>query len=503
MHDLYSLRFRLPVLALLCVLPAAAQADPVHGPDPAPVLAAFAASAALRDAVTVDGVFEHLQALQRIAEENGGNRAAGTAGYDRSADYVARVLSEAGYTVRFEAFEFPFFRETAPPTLEPAGAAGIGEVRSLAYSASASVTAPLVPVDLGLTEDGPPAPSTSGCEAGDFAGFPADTVALLRRGTCTFQQKVDTATAAGAAGVVIMNTGIGEATGPFLGSLRGPAAIPVVGIDFASGKALATRAATPAPGVTLTVEAESGMRRTRNVIADTPAAPADGMLLVGAHLDSVAEGPGINDNASGVAVTLEVARQLARPGSAPHGPIRFAFWGAEELGLLGSRHHVEDLGADAPDRIGAVLNLDMVGSPNWVPLVYDGDGTVASSRDAPAGSGEIETVLRDYFDVAGVPVKEIALNAASDHAPFAARGIAVGGLYTGADERKSDDSARRWGGTAGAPLDPCYHQACDTLAGISREAVDLMADATAHAVLTLARDLPKERPKGRRPSGSA
>jgi aminopeptidase Y len=152
-----------------------------------------------------EGAFRHLRALQDVATANGGNRAAGTPGYDRSAEYVAERLKEAGYAVRLEEFEFPFFEDRTPPVLvmgQPDGeSAG---VRTLTNSGSGDVTGRLRAVDLQLGA-GPPATSTSGCEAADFAGFERGAVALIRRGTCPFQTKVEHAVAAGAAGVVIMN----------------------------------------------------------------------------------------------------------------------------------------------------------------------------------------------------------------------------------------------------------------------------------------------------------
>jgi hypothetical protein len=120
--------------------------------------------------------FRHVQALQNIATANRGNRAAGTAGYDQSAEYVADQLRAAGYTVRFEEFTFPFFEERNPPVLI-AGAEGPDPVtphrealRTLMNSGSGAVTVPVQSVDLSL-ENEPLQASTSGCEREDLAGF--------------------------------------------------------------------------------------------------------------------------------------------------------------------------------------------------------------------------------------------------------------------------------------------------------------------------------------------
>ena len=214
---------------------------------------------------------------------------------------------------------------------------------------------------------------------------------------------------------------------------------------------------------------------TANLLADT-AGSEDGTIVIGAHLDGVAGGPGINDNATGVAAALETARQFAALGVQPTHRVRFAFWSGEEDGLYGSHHYVREL-AD-PQRTAAYLNLDMVGSPNAVPSVYgDGEGWAD-------GSEVIEDLLVDYLTAQGTP-PEIVFFEGSDHLPFAEAGIPVGGLYTGAGEDKSRGEAVRHGGTPDAPADPCYHLACDRTDAIDADVLELMADALAHATLTL------------------
>ena len=223
-----------------------------------------ALAAHLLDAAANEGAFRHLRALQDIASVSGGNRAAGTPGYDRSAEYVAERLKEAGYLVRFEEFEFPFFEERVPPVLlvsfpdglqEPAPAAAF---RTLTNSGSSNVTARLRAVSLGLAE-GPPLASASGCRTTDFDEFERGFVALIRRGTCTFQTKVENAWAAGAAGVVIMNEGTVGRTDAFLGQLSELAPIPVVGVSYELGRSLDI-AARGGATIRLEVNAVTGKR---------------------------------------------------------------------------------------------------------------------------------------------------------------------------------------------------------------------------------------------------
>ena len=249
-------------------------------------------------------------------------------------------------------------------------------------------------VDLNLGGD---RATTSACEASDFAGFPRGDIALVQRGTCQFAAKVDHAVAAGASGVVVLNQGDDPGRlGLFAGTLGRQASVPVVATTFDLG---AEWAATP--GTTLTLAVESTVTRvtTENLIADTPTGAAERTVVVGAHLDGVAEGPGINDNGSGVAAVLETAVRFAELGVQPHNRVRFAFWGAEEDGLHGSEHYVAQLDDAGRRGTARYLNLDMVGSPKPVASVYGGG---APGSGWPAGSGAIQTVLTDFLTSQGV-----------------------------------------------------------------------------------------------------
>ena len=234
-------------------------------------------------------------------------------------------------------------------------------------------------------------------------------------------------------------------------------------------------------------------RKTYNVIAETRGGDPDDVVMVGAHLDSVPEGPGINDNGSGSATVLEVARQLARERVKPRNKVRFAWWGAEELGLLGSEHYVQSLSEAEREKIAPYLNFDMVGSPNFVRLVYDGDnsafGEDEGAAPAPEGSAAIEDLFTDYFQSRKLATEETAFDGRSDYGPFIDAGIPAGGLFTGAEGIKTREQARVYGGKAGVAYDPCYHEECDDLSNLSRRALDQMSDAVAHAVLTYARDV--------------
>ena len=446
----------------------------------------------------VERVLGHLRALQAVADRSDGTRASGTAGYDRSVDYVVSRLERWGYGVERQPFEFPFFLEQSPPLVEqlspvevvyppndPAGVFG------LTHSASGDVSGVVQGVDLLLPPAVEPNASTSGCEPEDFAAFVPGNIALVQRGTCGFVDKASLAEAAGAIGVIVFNEGQPGRTEAIGGTLGAPTvAIPVVGLSFELGAELAAQLD---PVVHIALDNLSETRITENVIADTACGDVEQTIVVGAHLDSVAEGPGINDNGSGVATVLEIARQLAAPGCdrcALASRVRFAFWGAEELGVLGSEHYVASAAPEELARIALNLNFDMLGSPNFVRFVYDGDGS-ETELAGPPGSEQIEAVFADYFAARALPIAATALDGRSDYAPFLDLGIPVGGLFSGAEEVKTDEQAALFGGTAGVPLDPCYHEACDTIgddtsSNISQQALADLGGAALHAVLTLA-----------------
>jgi len=438
--------------------------------------ASSGASARLRSAVTVPGLMEHERRFQAIADENGGNRAAGTPGYDASAAYVARELRGAGYEVTVQSFELPFFEEVEPARLERRDQAAAGyyargeDFVLMEYSGSGEVTARVRPVDAG------PGAATGGCEAKDFAGFPEGEIALLRRGHCTFRRKAGNAEDAGASAALIFNDGRRGRTGVLRGNLGGPGIeIPVLGTSSGVGEEFLDAARSADAEAHLSARTVFRNRKTSNVIAESPGGDEGRTVVIGAHLDSVPEGPGINDNGSGSATVLEIALQMSRLEIEPRNRIRFAFWGAEELGLLGSKHYVSRLPEDEVSDISAYLNFDMVGSPNYVRNVYEGPDAT-------------EEVFTEYFASGGVEVEiNSALDGRSDHGPFAAEGVPTGGLFSGAERIKTRGEAAAFGGEAGAAHDPCYHRSCDDLDNLDKKVLRQFSDAAAHATVVLAR----------------
>jgi Zn-dependent M28 family amino/carboxypeptidase len=435
--------------------------------------------AKLLPCVTLDGVRAHQAALQAIADANGGTRAAGTPGAAASVAYVVSVMEAAGYLVTQQSFDFVY---RAAPTLQQiAPFSATYATGTYAGSGSGSATAAVAAVDLQL---GIGNTSTSGCDAADFAGFPAGAIALIQRGFCTFSVKASNAQAAGAVAVIIFNQGNSTAAdrqGLIVGTLNPFAAgIPVVGASYADGVSLT------APGSTATVIVPAPINVPQvNVLAESRSGDPDNVVVVGGHLDSVLQGPGIQDNGSGTAAILETAVQMARVK--PRNQVRFAFWAAEESGLIGSWAYLDGLSWEERNRIALYLNFDMIGSPNHVFFIYDGDDSDGvGAGPGPFGSAAIEKVFEAFYLERGLPFKGTDFSGRSDYGPFIAYGIPAGGLLTGAEGLKSPAEAALWGGVAGSPYDPCYHLACDTFDNVNLSALDTNAGAVAYATLSFA-----------------
>ncbi|WP_329522142.1 M28 family peptidase [Spirillospora sp. NBC_01491] len=435
--------------------------------------------------VTLKDIRAHLAAFEEIARYNGGDRAAGEPGDAVTVKYVVARLKAAGFTPRVQRFAFDAWTERSKPVLArtaPGRRAyrASKDFSTLTFSAAGDVTARAVAVDVPARGAG-----TSGCEASDFARFPKGAVALMQRGTCTFEAKADRAKAAGARAVVIYNRP-GE-KGPVAGTLNTPFELPAVAPTHRLGLGLVAAARRGGLRLRVRTDTRTSRKRTANVIAETGAGRADNVVLAGAHLDSVPAGPGINDNGTGAAALLAVAGKIAALGRAGlRNKVRFAWWGAEEEGLRGSSHYVGALSAADRARIALNLNFDMLGSVNGVRGVYDGDHSVKGGSTPPPGSGAIEKIFRDYYARRGLPTVDSEFNGRSDYGPFIEHGIPAGGMDTGADGIKTAALAKRFGGTAGKAFDPCYHSRCDTLKNVDFRLLDTGADGVAHAVQRLA-----------------
>lgn len=469
------------VLAAGCGRPApagtgAAGAGPARAGSPA----ATAFAAGLSQRVTADAMIAHLGRLQEIADRHGGNRAVGTPGYDASLDYVADKLRRKGFEVTTPEFSARVFT-TGKPAFTVAGVEV--EATPLRYTAGTpdgGVGGPLVAA---------PADETPGCAPSDYDGLDVKgAVVLVDRGKCKFTEKLAIVARLGAVAMVVADN-VDEASMP--GSLNedNSVTIPAISVTKADGTRLR---AAPGP-VKLVLDAKTRTVTSRNVIAQTTTGSPENVVMAGAHLDSVPEGPGLNDNGSGVVAVLETALRL---GGAPQvaNAVRFAFWGAEEIGTVGSREYVASLDDEQLRDIALYLNFDMLASPNAGYFTYDGNQSARLARGegpprVPEGSAGIERTLVGYLKAAGKPAQDTSFDGRSDYDAFTEAGIPAGGLFAGAEEKKTAEQARLWGGTADAPFDPGYHQGSDTMAAINREALAIQGSGVAYAVGLYAQDI--------------
>ena len=428
--------------------------------------------------VTADGMYAHLRKLQEIADANRGSRAEGTPGYDASVDYVVQVLKDKGFDVQTPEFERLDRTEGGNPTLTVAGRGFHVDQASLLVSTPAG----------GLNAITLRPQKAPGCTAADYGTVSVkNAIAVVADTGCSVGDKQNAAVAKGAVGLLVVSTPgpTGSPAGLFTPGYYQQLTIPVGVIETDADAALRR---TSAP-VRLVLDSKPVMVKSRNILAQTKTGDTKNVVLAGAHLDSPARSPGINDNGSGVAALLEAASAL---GAEPRitNAVRFAFWGSE---AEGPTKYVRGLARDLDD-VAVYLSVNMIGSPNAGYFTYDGDQSGQPNPDVPlqsvpAGSAGVERTLAGYLNLAGVRPADIPLSRTADYGPFLATGVAVGGLTAGSSQRKTEVQARLWGGRAGVAFDPNYNTARDNAGNIDRQALSLMGQALAFAVATYAQSV--------------
>jgi Zn-dependent M28 family amino/carboxypeptidase len=434
---------------------------------------------AIRNKVKTDAMMAHLSKLQDIANANNGTRAVGTPGYDATVDYVVNTLRNSGFDVQTPEFSGRVSHADKPAVTVGGKTVEAGALDYTLGTPPDGVSGPLVAA---------PSGDNLGCAASDFDGLAVQgAVVLVNRGSCPFAQKEKAAVQRGAVAMIVADNVDEQQMGGTLGE-NNDVKIPVVSVTKSIGSQLRTQ---PGP-TTIKLNASVQSFKARNVIAQTKTGSPTDVVMAGAHLDSVPEGPGINDDGSGVAAVLETAVQL---GNSPqvHNAVRFGFWGAEELGLIGSHNYVDSLDLEGLKDIALYLNFDMLASPNPGYFTYDGDQSLPSDTRGrpvvPEGSAGIERTLVAYLKSAGKTAEDTSFDGRSDYDGFTLAGIPAGGLFSGAESKKSTEEAKLWGGTANEPFDPNYHQKTDTLDHVDRTSLGINGGGVAYALALYAQDV--------------
>ena len=449
--------------------------------------------------VTGDAVMDHLQKISDISTSHSdeGFRALGTPGYEEAVEYVESTLEATGaFDVERQALEVE--DQTYGEVAVSVDGTELN-VQPASYTEGTDEPLTDLPVVLPVDEDySDLAGGQLGCAAGDFDASAEGALVLVARGECAFGEKTQAATDAGAAAVIIYNNDTSvpdEDLNATLGE-RIENSAPTVGASYNVGNDLLTAVEEAAEGESpmadFTLETEFTTSTTWNVIAETKAGDHDNVQMFGAHLDGVPEGPGANDNGSGSAALLASAEALAKQPTGADNAIRFGWWAAEEVGLVGSTHYVESLSDTELSQVKSYMNFDMIGSDNYIVGTLDSDGSdvpIPGDVDVPEGSAELEKVFTDYFDTQDQKNVGTEFSGRSDYQAFMLAGIPASGLFSGADGTKTEEEAEWFGGTVGDKHDTNYHQPTDTIENVSRESVGIFAPAIGYAVHTLAYDL--------------
>jgi Zn-dependent M28 family amino/carboxypeptidase len=481
---------------------------------PAQAVAAEPDTTALRNAVTRAEVLRYEQRLNAIGLSNENNRLTASQGNFESVQYVISELRKIGYNPTL----FPYantaspnaWSEKTPSVLEMVsptpktyvnGTTATSDFAQMTWSQSGDFTAKVIPA--ARIQIPPPATADtvrSGCSMSDFPATVKDNIVLVQRGGCTELVKAINAKANGAKAVMIMNEGqTGRTAAARWVSQTYPGTIGI-GVTYALGTELynLAQAGTPA---TMHFKSDNNLtlRIDYDIMAETPGGDPTRVLQVGAHIDGVAAGPGINDDGSGTAMNLAIANQILKLGIPLKYKIRFGWFSGEEQGLYGSTFAVNQLNSLQTTQTLGMLDYDMLASTNWIPFMYvPNDTTEPTLPPAQRAAEATMSNIHNNFllDKYGITKVDYPFDNRSDYAqwrrPSATRGVPATGFYTGAEGIKTqaqvtgNGTVNGFGGQAGIQADPCYHEWCDTVFNLSQKGLDDFTDVLAHGILSLA-----------------
>ena len=455
------------VISVMAALLSAACTAPDAGTALQPEARTVAAS------ITEDGLRARLEELARATQGSDRFRSVGSPGYDRAADLVEGELAAAGWSVDSDRYDDVGFVDEGGSSLEVRDRVyGVDDILPLVFAPAGDVVGPVVSLVENATGSTGP-----GCQAGDYGAIPADALVLVGPGDCLRRDQVLAAQQAGAAAFLAVSPQApdGMVLRPTLLDPRG-LTIPAASVSHEVAEALAS-AATGDQRARLVTNVHTEPAPTRTVLGELPGSRDGQVIMLGAHLDSVLDGPGINDNGSGVAALLEIARALS--GTRPRATVRLAFWSGEELGLHGSVRYVEALSPQQRDAILVYANVDMIASPNGFAGVYD-------EPRAPRGSSTASGLLSAAVTSNGGTPVPIDLHSGSDHYGFAEAGIPTAGVFSGFLDPVSAEQAAASRADEGRPADECYHQPCDDLTNIDLGLARVLAAGLAEFTVEVA-----------------
>ncbi|CAF0985615.1 unnamed protein product, partial [Didymodactylos carnosus] len=459
----------------------------------------------LVDTIKIDQLITHLQQLQVIADQSNGTRAIATQGFNSTLDYITLILQQqTNYIIQHQYFTVRNYILERDPTLissidgTQVTYTYLVDFTYILFSSAANFSSfvPLIAVP------------NLGCNDSDWMGVTVlGRVALVKRGDCTFIEKSSLAQKYQVAGLLIYNDGTAPDRFQPMTGIRNNlnTTIPALFLSYQLGMLLVEAATNTSADIIMNIDVKDA-NGIGNICADTPTGDKTKTIVIGSHSDGVPAGSGINDNVGNLVLAINLARLLTS-SSKRYDPypyrVRFCWWGAEEIGLIGSIYHVDQALLSTTTTEGERfqdyllnLNYDMLGSPNYRFGIHDGtQAPPGTPEEAINGSIRISELYREWFNKQKLPWSNSSLGGGSDYVPFLAAGLVVGGIAAGAGGIKPMAERDRYdqllgqglGGLANAAFDTCYHQQCDRIQNINTFAYENIVKAAAYVLEYLGR----------------
>lgn len=433
-------------------------------------------SDALQAKIKGDNLFARAEDLYKLAElsihdYNRPTRVIGSAGHAATLEYIYATIQKLGDYYNISEQTFPAYSGTVFESRLVLGDEVVSNASAMSLTPPTKDNEP-VHGQVILVEN-------SGCSASDYPDTVRGNIAFVKRGTCAFGDKSTLAGRAGATATVIFN----NENGTLHGTMGNPNPDQIATFGISAEEADATlkklKAGKDVDAIAY-IDAEVKTIHTLNVVAQTTQGDPENCVMLGAHSDSVPEGPGINDDGSGTLSLLEVATHLT--SFSVNNCVRFAWWAAEEEGLVGSDFYAASLSPEENQKVRLFMDYDMMGSPNFAYQIYN-----ATNKDSPVGSEELRDLYVDWYEAHNLSYAFIPFDGRSDYDGFIRAGIPAGGIATGAEGKKTKKEAEEFGGKAGEWYDPCYHQLCDDVGNVNVTAWEVNTRLIAHSVATYAR----------------